>query len=511
MPEVDLSLNTLQNTVLIDAAELIRKREKSSLGHYRQQPRSFFTERGAIFFKEAARLFDDLYSRRVQKAVALAPRGGGKTFGAAALATALFLFKDFDIGIVAGSETQALTLYAYIVEWLELPDIEQFVSIEKLTSTYLVSVRGNRIVARTASTKSIRGLHLGRRVRGALLIIDEEAEAEEDIVRAARYVVRTANPPLILRQSTYHSLTGTFANLVEDHVAQGYELYKWDSFDIAKPCPYECDNCPVSVFREKYCKGKAKNSQGWVDIDEIIGEWKDSPREAFEVESMGLRPASAGLVIQASDIDKAVDFGTRTYPSEFDYSWFCIDWGFAGMTAVVILGLTGNKVFVRHIEMFSRHGIDAIIEKLKDLRNQLGIREVFADSSHPFENSRMRDEGFAVWAPKSNFDATLGVPFVTFKEEGVSILSFLFEKGRIGIPPKYNILLKQLRTWRRDQAGHIVKKDDHFPDALVAGMMKLKNIGIGMGGRKAKIQSFGHRLFMAATRFTGGMRRVFNR
>lgn len=501
-------IQEIKNQYLIDAKDILDKRQNSSIKYYQKNPREFFEERGAIFFETAARLFDDLFSLRVQKAVALAPRGGGKTFGAATIATALFLFKDFDVGIVAGSETQALTLYSYIVEWLELPNIEQFVTIDKLTSTYLVSIHGNRIVARTASTKSIRGLHLGRKTRGALLIIDEEAEAEEDIVRAARYVVRTANPPLILRQSTYHSVTGTFANLVEDHVAQGYELYKWDSFDIAQSCPYECEKCPVAEFRDKYCKGKAKTSQGWISINEIVGEWKDSPREAFEVESMGLRPASAGLVIQASDIDRAVDLGNRGYPKKFDYSWFAVDWGFVGMTAVVLLGLSENKVFVRHTEMFSQHGIDAIVKKLKILRDRYGVREVFADSSHPFENSRLRDEGFAVWG---STPTSLGVPFVSFKEEGVSILSYLFEKGLIGIPARENVLLKQLRTWRRDQGGHIVKKDDHFPDALIAGMMKLKIFGIGMGSAGAKIRSFGHRLFSATARFAGGMVRAFNR
>jgi len=511
MPPEQSLVQGVKNHYLINIKELLEKRKHSSLRQYQKNPRPFFEERGAIFFKEAARLFDDLYSLRVRKAVALAPRGGGKTFGAAALATALFLFKDFDVGIVAGSETQALTLYSYIVEWLEMPVVEQFVSIDKLTTSYLVSLQGNRIVARTASTKSIRGLHLGRKVRGALLIIDEEAEAEENIVRAARYVVRTANPPLILRQSTYHSLTGTFADLVEDHYAQGYELYKWGSFDIAQPCPYECTKCPVSEFRDKYCKGKAKTSNGWIPVAEIMGEWKDSPREAFEVESMGLRPASAGLVIQASDIDRAVDIGMRGFPKAFDYSWFAIDWGFAGMTPLIALGMAGNKVFVRHTELYSRHGADEIIEKLKELRERYGIREVFADSSHPFENDRLRNAGFAVWGVKQEAGSTLGVVFNSFKEDGVSILSYLFEKGLIGIPARENVLLKQLRTWRRDQGGHIVKVNDHFPDGLIAGMMKLKIAGIGLGNRGAKIQSLGHRLFATGARFAGGIRRAFNR
>ncbi|MCK4333426.1 hypothetical protein KAX06_01420, partial [candidate division WOR-3 bacterium] len=144
---------------------------------------------------------------------------------------------------------------------------------------------------------------------------------------------------------------------------------------------------------------------------------------------------------------------------------------------------------------FHRQGVDAIVSRLKELRERFGLREVYADSSHPFENSRLRDEGFAVWG-RASADAseTLGVPFVSFKEEGVSILSYLFEKGRIRIPERHTTLIRQLRTWRRDAQGHIVKKDDHFPDALIAAMMKLKIQGIGGSGRR-RIATTKRRLF----------------
>ncbi|GAI64745.1 unnamed protein product, partial [marine sediment metagenome] len=65
----------------------------------------------------------------------------------------------------------------------------------------------------------------------------------------------------------------------------------------------------------------------------------------------------------------------------------------------------------------------------------------------------------------------------------------------IGIPPQHHVLLKQFRSWRRDQAGHIIKKDDHFPDALIAGMQKVKQMGVGLGTRKARIVEGARRLF----------------
>ncbi len=478
-------------TLLREFLERLRARAPL-LARYRERPALFFTERGAHLFPAFEKLFTDLYSLNVTKAVVLAPRGGGKTFGAAMLAAAFFLFRDFDVGIVAGSETQALTLFSYISEWLELTETDSLV--ESMKRSELRGVHGNRIVARTASARSIRGLHLGRGKRGALLVIDEEAEADEDVVRAARYIVRTASPGVILRSSTYHKLTGSFARLVEDHKSQGYELYRWDSFDIARPCPYECKNCPVTEFSNQYCKGKAREGGGWIGIDEIAGEWRDSSRETFEVEVMGMRPASAGCVIDPQAIDRAV-----VKDQEMREGWkVCyggIDWGFAGMTAVVVLGISGDVVHILHTEAFHRQGIDVIVERLKALRQQFGLREIFADSSHPFENSRLRDEGFAVWGRESAQESsTLGVPFVSFKEEGVSILSYLFEKGRIRIPDTHTTLLRQFRTWRRDAYGHIGKKNDHFPDALIAAMMKLKVMGVSPRERP-RLHTGGRRRF----------------
>jgi len=481
------------------------------LTRYRADPALFFTQRGVRFFPCFTKLFNDLYRQRVKRAVLLAPRGGGKTFGAALLATALFLFKDFDIGIVAGSETQALTLFSYIAQWLGQTETAEFIT--ELKRSAIVGITGNRIVARTASARSIRGLHLGRGRRGALLIIDEEAEAEENVVRAARYTVRTAAPALVLRSSTYHKLTGSFAELVENRQALGYRLYKWDSFDIAKPCQYSCSSCPVDEFKNTYCRGKAKSSRGWVDIDEIVAEWRDASKEIFEVEVMGMRPSSSGCVIAPQLLDEAIidmsaeelDKPDATAQQVLSYKqgsrttavrWCGLDWGFAGMTAVVGLELVGDVVNVIYTEAFHRQGIEDIVARLKQLRCKFGIREIFADSSHPFENLRLRDEGFAVWGASPETSGILGVPFVSFKKEGVAILCWLFENKRIRIPSSAKLLLSQLGSWRRDNTGHIVKKADHFPDALLAAMMKIKIMGIGRR-RSPGLQSASKRFFHA--------------
>ncbi|TET21436.1 MAG: hypothetical protein E3J71_09515 [Candidatus Stahlbacteria bacterium] len=82
----------------------------------------------------------------------------------------------------------------------------------------------------------------------------------------------------------------------------------------------------------------------------------------------------------------------------------------------------------------------------------------------------------------------------------MAILSYLFEKGRIGVRPSEYALLRQFRSWRRDQAGHIVKKDDHFPDALIAGAQKLKQVGVGTGSKTVGYVLCKRRVFSTAAR-----------
>ena len=154
----------------------------------------------------------------------------------------------------------------------------------------------------TASTKAIRGEHagdvhkrMGGRAHGGIVILDEEAEMDEDVVKAGLKTVRTARPPVIVRSSTLHRTEGTFGQLVDDPMGRGYRLYEWDTFDVSEMCRRSCKRC-IPEFREKYCMGKAKKHRpGWVPIVNIIQDWEGRlSDEDFEVECMGWRPSSEG-------------------------------------------------------------------------------------------------------------------------------------------------------------------------------------------------------------------------
>jgi|GEM_PF-1662242 len=439
---------------------------------YQGRPMKFLEQYGYQFPNKIEELFRDIYSEKVQYAVVKSCRAGGKTMIASGLAFCFFFFKQWNVGVVAGSKEQALRTIEYCQDISGEPEVVDYVPEE--TKTIIKGKWGNWIKASPASTKAIRGLHA--RGRGMLLILDEEAEMEEAIVRSALKVAKDAKPCIILRLSTFHKITGTFADLVDNHEKYGYRLYGWDSFDVAEKCTDDCSECLKAYYgtrpdikeREKefvaYCGGKAKRGKGWLPIDNIRQAFIESPREWWEVEDMGMRPSGEGMVLPPEKIKQAFDHDFVGIVPTAE-SWFGVDWGFKGMTAIESLQRVEDKVNLVESKEFTEITLPLIVEYLREQSEILGTKVVYADSSHPFENNQLKNEGFDV----------IEVVFGAYKETGAGWLRYLFERDRFQAP-RYLVKVKtQLINWRRDKSGKIVKKDDHHCDALLAGTKKLED------------------------------------
>lgn len=440
---------------------------------YQGRPMKFLGEYAYLFPDKIEELFRDIFSEKVQYAVVKSCRAGGKTMIASGLAFCFFFFKRWNVGVVAGSKEQALRTIEYCQDISGEPEVVDYVPEE--TKTIIKGKWGNWIKASPASTKAIRGLHA--RGRGMLLILDEEAEMDEAIVRSALKVAKDAKPCVILRLSTFHKITGTFADLVDNHEKYGYKLYGWDSFDVAEKCPDDCRECLKAYYgtrsdikeREKefvaYCGGKAKRGKGWLPIDNIRQAFIESPREWFEVEDMGMRPSGEGMVLPLEKTKQAFDNDDIKIDPSADH-WFGIDWGYKGMTAIHSYQRIGDDMQLIDAAEFTEITLPLIVEYLKDQSVLLGgTKRIYADSSHPFENNQLRNEGFDVEE----------VPFVSYKETGAGWLRYLMERSRYKAPRRLVKVLGQMVNWRRGKDGKIVKKDDHHCDAGLAATKHLDN------------------------------------
>ena len=114
---------------------------------------------------------------------------------------------------------------------------------------------------------------------------------------------------------------------------------------------------------------------------------------------------------------------------------------------------------------------DAVIyQKCVQLRELYGFNDIYADSSHPFQNANLASEtyGFTVHEVK----------FQTAKDLGVGALKHWTENGMFQIPRRFEQAIKQLKHWRKNKDGKIVKKDDHYPDMFLCAGMKWATIVI---------------------------------
>lgn len=462
--------------------------------------------------------FDVVVYKRVIRAIAKAPRGGGKTLIASVIEFTLWFLDHYDWVNLGGSEKQARVLYGYIQSYLEdnpplMPDERTGLVIKSVQSETISSTRAWLKIL-TASTRQTRGPHAGDGNRGGGLTLDEEMETEEDVVEAAKWIINTANPGVTLRISTFHKTHGTFQEVWDQAKERGYTRYEWDIFDVCQKCHFACacewvppedieatpdlavpdvaDDatfCPVTEFvrdyyiehedgenellHRAYCGGKAQYSEGWIPIDNVVQMWQDTDRANFEVEGMGWRPSAGGLVIK--DLDALDEMFVDEEPPKRKGvpGVIGIDWGLQGECSIGALQMIDGDIWLVDYDFYTGVPDTTIYEVVAEMARVHGIEEVNGDASHPYCNLNLKRPPYRLKVRPINF----GV----LKELGVGNVNKWVEDRRFKIPmgwrdpvkaQRYQKLKSQIINWRRDKNGKIVKRDDHGPDMILCGLLK---------------------------------------
>lgn len=430
---------------------------------------------------------EDVCLGRVESAVVVGPRGGGKSQGVSFIEFYLWAILNYDALNLGGSELQADQVYQYLIAYIEKDPYWQSLVRGDTMQSKTTSTDGAWIRVLTASQKSVRSPHAGGPNQGGLLVIDEEAETERDIVESALPTINTANPSVNVRCSTFHNAEGTFADLVDNHESMGYQMYRWDVFDVCKRC--ECvDKCESAepCFREDhyesyvnpdtgqvdrrllhraYCGGRTRYADGWVSVREIEKMWRRWNRNhgRFEVEAMGSRPSSAGFVVKdlnafAQNIttESAADVYEPGFPV-----WVCVDWGTQHAGVSVWQEQRGG----RHVQIHSQQLEDTsethVVSTVVSLASTYSadLVEVAADIGG----------GGSFLNPKLEHEYQLpvrGVNFAEEKEAAVAAWNIINESGKCVYPAEHEVFIHQVRNWKRKN-GRIKKGNDHLCDSTI--------------------------------------------
>lgn len=460
----------------------------------------------------------DVCTGEEESAVAVGPRGGGKSQGVSFIEFFLWLLKNYDALNLGGSELQANNVYTYLLSYLDSDPYWKTLLLGDPKISESINREKAWIRVMAASSKSVRSPHAGgiRNVngrmveRGGLLVIDEEAEADPGIVTSALPTVNTARPSVNVRCSTFHNAEGTFAEVVDNHEQMGYKMYSWDIFDVAERC--DCTGVCQSeepcfakdhveyttdpdtgeekevLVHKAYCGGRSMYAEGWIPQGEILKMWQRMRRShsLWEVEAMGSRPSTAGFVIK--DLKKFNDNITSISATELYQPsspiTICVDWGAtaAGVTVWQEQYRETVRHTLLHADLVEEAGLLQIIGVVLGYWNRYPeAMEVAADiggggnylNPHLVNDHRVpcRD-----------------VNFQMEKEAGVAAWNVFNELGQCDYPAEYEEFIRQARRWKR-KSGHIQKGDDHLMDSSVCYFAKFID-RLGLSGIRIAPKSF---------------------
>lgn len=386
---------------------------------------------------------------------------------------------------MAGSLVQASIVYDYFTGYCDIHESVGNSVAGNVTQSYTESEHGNYFSCVTASPKQVRGKHPDA------LLSDETCETSDELIDSALPMVNDSKNPLVVMASTFHKIYGRFAETWDNAEQRGYLRIQWDIFDVCSLFDPNIWDDPrykniQGIYQlKKYAKGRCGDVDGWVPVENVIQAWREKPTvEWFEVEYIGTRPSSAGLVLKPEDVDAAL------FDSNIDkrYNYvqgatvvIGIDWGFSSMTAVTeVMGYRDGTAVLVGNKNYHQVSSEDIINDVVEMVRTKGIRFIYADSAGKFENVALQNA-----LAKANLSATV-IEVVFSKEKfgtpgvdgAIGMLGNLrahFEQKKIKLPKKYLDAYYQLKNYRYEVGSDKpVKKNDHIPDSLMCALQHFK-------------------------------------
>jgi hypothetical protein len=442
-----------------------------------------------VMIEPMVRFVADLFFERQQQAILWKPRGGGGSLAAAILIWLMMVYRQKSFLDMAGSGEQAKRVYEYTTQfWYCVPGLTDALldGDPLLSETRLKS--GVTLSCVPASEKAARGKHV------AGFVADESCQEDVRVGKVLQAAVQGAlSEPnfTIVLLSTFHVPFGFFQENWDLAEERGYARYRWDVYDCMACCRVGIEDateadpqalgycrreCPLTevvpdrnaegqLIGEHFegCNGRARTAAGHLSRDNVLkAKMLNRGTDVWAVEHECKRPTSSGMIYDAEKVQEAVTpLAELQRPTGAVRRAVGIDWG---RFAVAILAERAvDHISVSEARIFDSKTIGDLVQYLVELRARIGDFVVYGDAENAYGNLDCRNAGFEV----------VPVPFNKMKDEGIENLARYFNHGKIKIADdgQLKTVVRQLLRYRRNEAGRIVKQDDHGPDALMCAML----------------------------------------
>ena len=438
----------------------------------------------------------DAFFDRPGDAVVWANRGGGKTMlGAAATLLDLLFKPGIEVRILGGSLQQSERMYTHLRTLIDRPVLAKGGGVLATTPTQrrMVLQNGSKVELLACSQRSVRG------TRVQVLRCDEVEELDREVWSAAQMVTRSATcgnavvPGRVEALSTMHRVSGLMAELTR---GENRRRYKWNALDVAARCPQalHCEGCRLWDD----CRGRAKQADGFVPIEDLLGQRSRVSDRVWDAEMMCKRPITLEAVYPSFDPDTFVCTDEPWLASGQNNPgvWFGgMDFGLRCPTAILWAWATGRgRDAILHIagEYTAK---DRTVNDNLSAANQLAKAhrlpscarlDIFAVD--PAGHQRSGQTGESDVAVLRQHGCTVRTPRAPLRL-GIEAVLRRMDHGLLRIHPRCGQLIEALQSYRYDprrpnKEDPLKDGPDHLCDALRYMVLAFDRKGAGVKTRE---------------------------
>jgi hypothetical protein len=263
----------------------------------------------------------DLYFERVLSAVAVANRGGSKSFLSALLHFLNSKFKAFcESASVGAVESQALRVYNSFGGLFKteghVDTIERHPEVLRSNMRETNMRNGSKVEVLVGTVNGVNGPHPQKVHADEVELMIPEVFDESRNMSQSKNGIKAQDWITSTRKRAHGPMQAILDEIEEaerNELAPPYKLYTWCIFESAAPVP-ECGvscGCEKIVkgkwetgkprtFRE-VCKGRLKRSSGWIPLHDVHKVFRTASRSVWEAQQECLKPSTEGLVFETWD------------------------------------------------------------------------------------------------------------------------------------------------------------------------------------------------------------------
>lgn len=377
----------------------------------------------------------DAYSDQYHFGIWHAMRGSGKTLLLAVLCYLESVFKPHcGITLLGGSLEQSQRGVAYLNGFWQQPDAPRKLLVGDVAARGYKLTNGSWVSALAASQKSVRGPHPQR------LRLDEVDEMAKEVFDAslgqpkANYGIADQ----IVVSSTLHHPFGMMAELIDSKEERGAVLYRWCVEEVRQPRGF------------------------WTD-DEIERKQKQVTQAMWDAEYYLKRPTIGETIYDFEGVERAYQRGKDAIFIPKIHTEAGIDWGHT-CTVLHLIQDTKERYVVPETHRWEFVELTERCEQISSICLEKGVTNLYCDVAPKDSNITL----LKILRKNRVPTKVTPVSFSKWKDRGIDVMRFLFEKNMIDIADKVAKEKLQKYHYKNPETDQVAKEDDHDPDAFTA-------------------------------------------